>query len=138
MSDDRTNTVPFVRQRGYAQPYFDVGHYLFHIEGATINSAGDPAINMRVVSSFDGRRVGAYYFRNFHLTAATTEKSRALWDRKLDMLMAALGIKALTDLGELVGRTVLVEFTKAGIEPLPNFLANDKAPPLFTEELAAA
>lgn len=138
MRDTTTNTVPFTRRRGYTQPYFDVGHYLFHIEGATINASGDPAINMQVIESFDGRRVGAYYFRNFHLTAATTEKSRALWERKLDMLMGALGIKEMTDLGVLVGRTVLVEFTKAGIEPLPNFLCQTKAPALFTDELAAA
>ncbi|AZN32568.1 hypothetical protein [Pseudoalteromonas sp. Xi13] len=103
-----------------------------------MNGAGDPAINMQVVESFDGRRVGVYYYRNFHLTAATTPKSRALWERKLDMLLGALGIRDLSDLGELVGRTVLVEFTKSGLEPLPNFLPPDRAVPLFTNELQAA
>lgn len=134
-------TVPYSRRRRYVQPYFDQGVYLFEIEGATLNGAGDPAINMRVLESFDGRRVGVYYFRNFHLTAATSEKSRALWDRKFDMLLSALGIQELNDLGVLVGRTVLVGFTKAGLEPLPNFLspeARAKAPPTFTTELAAA
>lgn len=133
-----SEATEFTRRRQYVQPYFDQGHYLFHIQGATLNNAGDPAINMQVIKSFDGRRVGVYYFRNFHLTAATTEKSRALWERKFDMLLSALGIKHLTDLGELVGRTVLVEFTKAGIEPLPNFLHDRKAPPLFENDLVAA
>ena len=130
--------APFHRVRGYQPPYFDVGRYLFHIHQATLNGAGDPAINMQVVRSFDGRRVGAYYYRNFHLTAATTEKSRALWERKLDMLLSALDIQTLTDLGELVGREVYVEFTKAGIEPLPNFIKPNKAVPLYTTELQAA
>lgn len=130
--------TPYSRQRQYAQPYFEAGHYLFHIQGTTINNAGDPAINMQVIKSFDGRRVGAYYFRNFHILAARTPKSRELWERKLDMLLGALGIKRLYDLGELTGRTVLVEFTKAGLEPLPNFLPVSKNVPLFETELEAA
>lgn len=131
-------STAFTRTRGYQQPYFDVGHYQFHIEGVSINGAGDPAINMQCIASFDGRRVGVYYFRNFHLLAATTPKSRALWERKLDMLLDALGIKNLTDLGELVGRTVTVEFTKAGLEPLPNFLKPQaEHPTLFTSPLDA-
>ena len=130
--------APFHRQRGYQQPYFDVGQYKFHIHDATLNGAGDPAINMQVTESFDGRRVGVYYFRNFHLTAATTPKSKALWERKLDMLLGALGIKEMHDLKELVGRTVVVEFTKSGLEPLPNFLAPDKAIPLYKAELLVA
>lgn len=132
------STTPFRRTRQYQQPYFDVGQYKFQIQGASLNGAGDPAINMQVIESFDGRRVGVYYYRNFHLSAATTAKSRALWERKLDMLLGALGIRDLSDLGELVGRTVLVEFTKSGLEPLPNFLPPDKAVPLYTNELQAA
>ncbi|ASM49819.1 hypothetical protein PESP_a1744 [Pseudoalteromonas espejiana DSM 9414] len=54
------------------------------------------------------------------------------------MLLGALGIRDLSDLGELVGRTVLVEFTKSGLEPLPNFLPPDRAVPLYTNELQAA
>lgn len=130
--------APFHRQRGYQPPYFDVGQYEFHIQDATLNNSGDPAINMQVIAAFDGRRVGAYYYRNFHLNAATSDKSKALWERKLDMLLGALGIKTLNDLGELVGRTVIVEFTKAGIEPLPNFLPRSKAIALSTSELQAA
>jgi len=132
------STTPFRRTRQYQQPYFDVGQYKFQIQGASLNGAGDPAINMQVIESFDGRRVGVYYYRNFHLSAATTAKSRALWERKLDMLLGALGIRDLSDLGELVGRTVLVEFTKSGLEPLPNFLPPGRAVPLYTNELQAA
>lgn len=126
----------FKAKASMSEAYYRAGMYLNKITRAGTNVRGEPVISFNVLKSHDGAHVNSYYTVNFFMGEESSEKSQKMWTRKFGELMQALGIKPEKgeyeiDMGDLIGREVVLAYTASGFSPLPNFYDKAKFDPAW-------